>query len=112
MAFTIYYNDEDAQAIANGVNRSDLTNTEKQLALKCWNGGLKNWATAPFGLSPCADPLVAPANSSRRLVIDAVGVTKQDFANLLNTIGTRVGGIVGGYLTTLALDVTNCGTEP
>lgn len=112
MAFAIFYDDSDAQAIAGALTRADLTNAERQQAQKFWNGGLKDWQTAPFGLSPCADASVAPANSSRRLVISAVGLTKQDFVNLLNTIGTRVGGTVGGYLTTLALDVAQCGQEP
>jgi len=110
MPFAIYYNDEDASTLAGAVNRSDLTNAEKQTAGKIWNGGLKNWATAPLALSPCDDPNTNPV-TSHRVVVNAVGVTRQDLISLLNSIGARVGGANGGYLTTLALDVEQCGED-
>ena len=111
MAFAIYYNDEDASTISGSLNRSDLTQAEAQMARKIWNGGLKNWSTAPFSLCTCDDPNTYPV-TSRRIVIDAQGVVKQDLVNLLNSIGNRLGPGIGGYLTTLALDVQRCADEP
>lgn len=113
MAFAIFYQDEDAAVIAGNLTRSDLTNAERQVAQKMWNGGMKNWATAPFGLSPCADPVVAPPNSSRMVVIDGQGLTKQMLVDLMNSIANRIGlPQPGGYLQTLAIDVAECGVEP
>jgi hypothetical protein len=111
MAFAIFYNDQDTAVLAGTVSRGDLTNQERQFAQKCWNGGLRDWATAPFALSTCDDPSTFPV-TSHRVVISAQGVTKQQFADFLRNLGTRLGDAVGGYLTTLALDVEQCGVEP
>lgn len=111
MSFAVFYNDQDAATIAGNIQRSDLTTAEKQMATKVWNGGLKNWASAPLGLSPCDDPLLP--SDAKRIIISAQGVTKQDLVDLLNSIASHIGlPQPGGYLTTLALDVAQCGVEP
>jgi hypothetical protein len=110
-AFAIFYNDEDLATIQGSIQRSDLTNPEKQTAQKLWNAGLKNWAVAPMGLSPCSDPVVAW--DSRRVVIDGPGLTVQTVVDLLNSIASHIGlPQPGGYLTSLALDVAQCSVEP
>lgn len=112
--FAIYYVDEDYSTLSGAVNRNDLTTQEKQTATKIWNGGLKNWATAPFALSPtCDDPNTFPV-TSRRVVINATGVTKQTMVDFLTSIAARVGANPGpgGYLLALAADVSQCATEP
>lgn len=107
--FKVWYVDEDANVISGNLNRSDLTQTEKTLAQKIWNGGMKNWASAPFGLSPCDDPN-SPV-TSHEVTITASNVTLADFSTLLNSIGTRLGTAAGGYLTSLAADVAQCGQQ-
>lgn len=106
--FVIYYDDQDAATIAGNLTRADLTTEERQIAQKVWNGGMKDWATAPFALSPfCDDPNTFPV-TSHRIVITAQGLTKEDLAAVLTSVGTRLGPGLGGYLTTLALDVLQC----
>lgn len=112
MAFAIFYDDQDASVIAGTISRNDLTTQERQTAQKIWNGGMKNWATAPFALSPCDDPNTFPV-TSHRVVIDSPGITKQTLVDLLNSVATHIGlPQPGGYLTTLALDVAQCAVEP
>lgn len=112
MAFAIFYNDEDAATIAGSLSRSDLTNAERQTAQKYWNGGIKDWATAPVARSACdTDPNVP--FDGKRIIINGPGLTKQGLADLLNSIAVHVGlPHPGGYLQALAQDVLDCAIEP
>lgn len=109
--FVLFYDDQDSATISGQVNRSDLTNAEKNLATKLWNGGLKNWATAPFALSPtCDDPNTVPV-TSHAITITAANTTLQDVVDLLNGLGTRLANKTGEYLIALANDVAACGVQ-
>lgn len=109
--FEIFYDDQDASVIAGSLLRSDLSQTEKQMATKIWNGGMKNWASQPAALSPCDDPTLP--YDAHGIIIDVQGVTKQDMVNLLNSIALHTGfPQPGGYLQTLALDLQQCAVEP
>lgn len=111
LTFAVFYNDEDASTIAGALNRSDLTNAQRQTAQKYWNGGIKNWASGVVTLSPCDDPNVP--FDGKLIVITGPGLTKQGLADLLNSVAVNVGlPHPGGYLTALANDVLQCGVEP
>ena len=73
-----------------------------------WNGGLKDWDTAPVGSAPgdCCCPLC------RRVVIS--GGSLGDFANLLDDIAAFFGTKEAEYLTALANEIRQPqgGVEP
>jgi len=111
MAFAIFYNDEDLPVLERvAVDRQSLsmTNTDKQTALAFWNGGLKDWRSAPIEQSPFEGFI--PTNTARRIVI-TFG-TLLGFRDLLYRIASANPSLL--YLRALADDMgRECGgVEP
>lgn len=101
MAFALFYNREDLTPIAAEIGRADLTGADRQLAQKVWNGGGKNWNSAP--LAPIDRNSGDP--DCRILVIDST-VTLAEFIAFLRRMALSVGTIGGEYLNALADDMT------
>ena len=99
MSFAIWYNSADLTPLAAGMTRLDLSGADKTLALKIWNGGLKDWTTAPIetGSRAGGDP------DCRRIVISATGVSAQNMIDLLRRIALLAGA---GFLTDIANDMS------
>jgi len=83
--FAIFYEKSDLSAIAGTVQSLGLSNTLKNQGRPYWNGGLKNWDTAPFGVSPTDDPASCP--NCVRVVMSGTG-TLAGFIQLLRDIAT------------------------
>jgi hypothetical protein len=115
--YAIFYNHQDLTAIAANVNATlsgnydqYLTTGERTLAKqtfqKHWNGGLKNWSTAP----------VAPVEyqggdaDTRIIVVGGQGVIKQDLITVLYLISQRVPGTA--YMGSIARDLEATAVEP
>jgi hypothetical protein len=98
MPFAIFYNREDLTPIAAEVGRADIPPGDKQIAQKLWNGGLKNWNTAP--LAPpdrnSGDP------DCRILVVDST-VSLAEFRLFLRRMAASNPG--AEYLNALADDM-------
>ena len=116
MAFAIFYNDEDLPFLeaARGQNVV-ISSADKSLLTKVWNGGLKNWRSAPIAQSPFEQ--VIPTNTARMVVVTST-VSLADFRAALYRLGDAnplIGPPGGeGYLRALADDMgRNCGAvEP
>ena len=111
MAFAIFYNDEDCpfiERVYTDRNKLVISSADKNLALQFWNGGLKDWKTAPIAQSPYEQFI--PTNTARRIVI-SYG-TLQQFRDLLYRIALDNPDI--RYIRALADDMgRNCGgVEP
>jgi len=103
VAFAIFYEPSDISQIAGSLNAATLPTALKNEGRKYWNGGLKNWATAPIGHAPGdnACPLC------RVVVIDAPGLTLAGLIALCNAVGAFIGSgtVAGHYLEKLAVDM-------
>lgn len=111
MAFAIFFEPEDASQIAGSINAQSLPTALKNEARKYWNGGLKNWATAPVGTFP-GDELSCPL--CRTLVMDGPGLTLAGFITLCREVGAFIGSgtVAGHYLEKLATEMTQTGRDP
>ena len=116
MAFAIFYNDEDLPFLeaARGQNVV-ISSADKNLLTKVWNGGLKNWRSAPIAQSPFEQ--VIPTNTARMVVVTST-VSLADFRAALYRLAAA-NPLIGppgeeGYLKALADDMgRNCGAvEP
>lgn len=112
MAFAIFYEPTDMDVLELYVrtNASLLPQSDRQLCLAYWNGGLKDWKVALLGQSPFEE--VNPNNKARVIVISGNGLTLQGFRDLLYRIAATIPG--ASYLVALANDMgNNCGAvEP
>lgn len=112
MAFAIFYDDSDLQVIQKSSQDLSITITQadRNLALRYWNGGLKNWQSAPFAQSPFEELMVG--NTARLIVISGPNLSLLDFRNLLYRIAADNSS--ASYLKSLADDMgRNCGgVEP
>ena len=110
MAFAIFFEPEDASQIAGSVNAATLPTALRNEGRKYWNGGLKNWATAPVGAPPgdTSCPLC------RTLVMDGPGLTLAAFIALCQQIGAFIGSgtVAGHYLEKLAVEMAQTGVDP
>jgi hypothetical protein len=110
MAFAIFFEPEDAAAIAGSINAGTLPTAMKNEARKYWMGGLSGWATAPVGAPPgdTSCPLC------RILVISGSGLTLAAFIALCKQIGAFIGSgtVAGHYLEKLAVEMAQTGIEP
>jgi len=103
MAFAIFYEPEDVATITGSINAGTLPQNLKTTARKYWNGGLKDWATAPLGHAPTDNscPLC------RIVVIDGAQCTLAEFRQLLLDVGAFLGNatVAGDYLVALSVDM-------
>jgi len=111
MTFAIFYNDEDmplVEQIWTQRNSLVIAQADKTLAGQFWNGGLKNWRSAPIAQSPFEQFI--PTNSARRIVV-TYG-TLRSFRDLLYRVALDNPSL--SYLRALADDMgRNCGgVEP
>jgi len=109
MAFAIYYNFSDLTPFVALMQNSVLTNPERQLANKIWNGGLSNWA-APANIVGAADPRCGGDADCRRIIISAQNVTLANLVALCRDVGNRVPGAI--FLDAIASDLLTTGVEP
>lgn len=111
MAYAIFYDHQDLTSIATQVSAT-LTNkndqfltvaqrtTVKQTFTLAWNGGLKNWATAP----------IAPLNKqegdpdTRIVVVSGSQVFLADLISALRLLGGLVPG--AAYMIAIADDLS------
>jgi hypothetical protein len=110
MAFAVFYEHTDLAAIVANANpnnslMSQLTSAQRQIARRVWDGGLKDWQTAPFGQSPFDPP--GACSLCRTVVINATpNVTLQEFRDLLTAVANIVGvGPDVQYIRSLAEDM-------
>ena len=112
MTFAIFYNSQDLQEIQRVALDSTLavSQADKTLAVKYWNGGLKNWQSAPLAQSPYEQFIAT--NTARLVIISGNGLTLFDFRNLLYRIAAANPSV--SYLKALADDMgRDCGgVEP
>ena len=109
MAFAIFFEPEDASQIAGSLNAATLPTALKNEGRKYWNGGLKNWATAPVGTFP-GDEASCPL--CRTLVINGSGCTLAGLRQLMLDIAAFLGTDSARYLIALAEDMGLTGKEP
>lgn len=110
MAFALFYNRQDASMLAAEATRSDLSTTDKNYAQKLWNGGVKNWSSAP--LAPANSPFFGEGgadNPTLMVVVSSSGVTKQSLVDWLRKLAPTSGCY---YLAGLADDVSLTAVEP
>ena len=106
MAFALFYEHVDLSSIVANASPSVLSGGDRVIANKVWNGGLKNWQTAPFGQAPCEEPGACP---NCRMVVVTSTVTLQEFRDLLYRIAARLGATPDvQYVRALADDMGGC----
>jgi hypothetical protein len=101
MAFAIFYDLGDLSSLAGTTQTASLPTNLKNEARKYWNGGLKDWSTAPVAQSPYEEPGACP--NCRRVVI-TYG-TLAAFRQLLYDIANYLGTEAARYLIALADDM-------
>jgi len=109
MAFAIFFEPEDASQIAGSINAATLPVTIRNEARKYWNGGLKDWATAPVGTFP-GDEASCPL--CRTLIIDGPGLTLAGLRQVMLDIAAFLGTDAGWYLATLSREMGQTGRDP
>jgi hypothetical protein len=102
MTFAIWYETVDLNVVAGAINASTapISQADKNLAKKYWQGGIDGWATAPLGHHP--NDLTAPL--ARQLV--CTFGTLVEFRALLDRVADALGGDAL-YLHSLAADMGN-----
>lgn len=123
MAFAIFYNSTDLNAIAAQVSAtlannydSFLTtqqrNTVKQTFNRCWQNGLSGWASAP--LAGAQSPNDGDADA-RIIAVNSSQVTKQNLIDALRIIGNNVPAAQvpsAPYMLAIANDLQGTAIEP
>lgn len=109
MAYAIFYDFQDLTPFTALIQNNQLTNQERQLANKIWQGGLSNWAD-PANLVGAADPHSGGDPDCRRIIISYNGASLADLINLCRTVGNRVPGAI--FLDAIASDLLTTGVEP
>lgn len=134
MAFAIFYNPADSQAIADALQSTQLTAQERQYANRLWQGGASGWQSAPPAPSEHAcvsvptepvaeriDPVKIWSQQAdgRWLVCDptmtvlalsGTGVTKQATADWLKQIGSKYPEL--SYMVAISEDILLTAVEP
>ena len=108
--FAIFYNTSDMTVLASAfttANLNKLTAAQKLTGLALWNGGLKNWQSAPQAslVRQEGDP------GTKQIVVNATGLGLADLITLLNAAAVT---LVIPYLGALAGDMGRAsgGQEP
>ena len=132
--FALMYQREDLQAIADQAVNPGLTAQERQYAQRLWNGGLKDWQTAPTAPDAYAcvgipfDPTGQPGYETKTItalgggmwrvcdpdillvVISGPQVSKQQTVDWCRLIGNKYPA--ASYLSNLANDIEQQAVEP
>lgn len=109
MTFACFYNVQDITPIVANVNNPNLasfglTSAERQVAARVWNGGLKDWAVAPYTMTDPVNAWRALGDADcRTIVVNAQGVTLQMFRDLLYSVAAKVPG--AAYMKSIADDL-------
>ena len=98
MAFAFYFEMSDASALAGTLRANSLPNALRNRVTQYWNGGLKDWASAPLGHAPGDDA----CPNCRRIVITNGSLA--DFRQLCLDIAAffGTGDNAANYLVALA----------
>ncbi len=89
--FAIFYNSQDLSAMAGSVTNPGLSGPDRTEVNRYWNGGLKDWAAAPFGVSPLDDPN-DPINAlTKRIVVSGPQVSRTGLIALLRRLAATYG---------------------
>lgn len=101
MGFALLYELSDLNVIGGSTQTAGslnaLTNTDRTLAKKYWNGGIQNWATAP---AYTGDPVYCP---NCRILACTYG-TVAEFVALCHRVADALGGDAL-YLHAIANDI-------
>jgi hypothetical protein len=114
VAFAIFYNRTDCQAIAAQLVRSDLSAAHRATADAYWDGGFHKWDTDPLAKSD----RIQGDSETREVVIAGSGLNKQGLRNLLYAIAANYADIppmvVGSteYMNAIADDLATSAVEP
>lgn len=93
--FAIFYNFQDMSAMAGSITNPGLSGADKTDVNRYWNAGLRDWATAPLGVSPFDFPPLGadPANTDCRRIVVSGGaqVTREGLIVLLRRLAATYG---------------------
>lgn len=93
--FAIFYNFQDMSAMAGSVTNPGLSGADRNEVNRYWNAGLKDWSTAPLGVSPYDYPPTGddPSNSDCRRIVVSGGnnVTRDGLIALLRRLAATYG---------------------
>lgn len=102
MAFAIFYERVDLEAMAEQLSRQDLAAGDLAEAEQAWDHGFRHWDTA--GLVPMARFAAQP--NSRLLVISSNSLNLEDFRALLRRIAAQFpGDLHAEYMDSIANDL-------
>lgn len=101
---TLSYNRQDFTPLVAEFSRNDLDQEDRQFANAVWNGGLKNWSSAP----PCTPELALGDADCRTVSVSGNLITKQTIIDFLRKYGARPGA---QYLLAIADDMVGTATE-
>lgn len=98
--FAIYFNMEDFSSLAGTARAAGLPNSLRSRVTPYWNGGLKDWASAPLAHAPGDDA----CSDCRRLIINVNNGSLAEFRQLLLDIAAHFGttDTAANYLVKLA----------
>jgi len=106
MSFGIFFNPTDLQAMASGVNLGTLPQALRQTAQKYWNGGLKNWQSAPAAAAQYQE-----GDAEMRVVtVSGANLTLAVFLQLLRDIAAAAPSL--WYLRTISEEGESAFKEP
>lgn len=132
--FALFYQREDLTAIAAEATNPGLTPSERNYATRLWNGGLKDWASAPTAPDKYAcveipfDPTGQPAYANKTItnlgngkwrvcdpnilvvVVSGAQVSKQQTVDWCRLIGNKYPG--ARYLENIGNDIEHEAVEP
>jgi hypothetical protein len=112
--FAVLYNRQDLAAIAADATNPGLSSSDRNEANRYWNGGLRDWSTAP--VAPVEYRCVTNGSGTfcdddmRVVVVSGAQVSKAGLVTLLRRIGTTYPGAL--YMQAIADDVANTAVEP
>lgn len=133
--FALFYNRYDIAQIVAEVSNPGLTAQEKNIANRYWNGGIKDWSSAPQ--APQQEPYACvtvpfdprPNIEAQKtvtakgdgtflvcdpdmtiIVVSGAQVSKQGLVDFLNQIGTKYPS--ASYMTGIAQDIAMNAVEP
>lgn len=89
--FAIFYNTQDLAATVGSITNPGLSGGDRNEVNRYWNGGLKDWATAPNGVSPADDPNDPINAQTKRVVITGNQVNRAGLIALMRRLAANYG---------------------